>query len=38
MEGLLSRHKMRDVMKIRQSAQLISGNLDFSLIRTALEV
>ncbi|MCL1940255.1 MAG: phosphotransacetylase family protein [Desulfovibrionaceae bacterium] len=38
MEGLLTRHKMRDVMKIRQGAQLISNNLDFAAIREALGV
>ncbi len=38
MEGLLTRHKMRDVMKIRQGAQLISSNLDFMAIRKALDV
>ena len=38
MESLLSRHKMRDVMKIRQGAQLVSTNLDFATIRSALGV
>lgn len=36
MEHLLSRHKMRDVMKIRQGAQLVSDNLDFTAVRQAL--
>ncbi|MDL2268006.1 AAA family ATPase, partial [Desulfovibrio sp. OttesenSCG-928-G15] len=36
MEILLSRHKMRDVMKIRQGSQLISTCLDFSLIKEGL--
>lgn len=36
MEALLSRHKMRDVIKIRQGAQLISNNLDFTVIREGL--
>ena len=36
MEGLLGRQKMRDVMKIRQSAQLISVHLDFAAIRQSL--
>ena len=36
MEALLNRHKMRDVMKIRQGTQLISNNLDFDAIRTGL--
>lgn len=38
MEGLLTRHKMRDVMKIRQGAMLISNNLDFVAIREALDI
>ena len=38
MEGLLTRHKMRDVMKIRQGEQLISTNLDFGAIRDALGI
>lgn len=38
MEKLLSRHKMRDVMKIRQGEQLISNNLDFGAIRQELGV
>ena len=38
MESLLSRHKMRDVMKIRQGAHLVSTNLDFATIRSALGV
>ena len=36
MEALLNRQKMRDVMKIRQGAQLISSNLDFDAIRAGL--
>jgi len=36
MEGLMARHKMRDVMKIRQGALLTSSNLDFTAIRKAL--
>jgi BioD-like phosphotransacetylase family protein len=36
MEDLLSRHKMRDVMKIRQGTQLVSNNLDFAAIREGL--
>lgn len=36
MEALLSRHKMRDVIKIRQAAQLTSNNLDFTAIREGL--
>ena len=38
MEDLLSRHKMRDVMKIRQGTQLVSNNLDFAAIRAGLGV
>ena len=38
MESLLNRHKMRDVMKIRQGAQLISNNLDFVNLRAGLGV
>jgi BioD-like phosphotransacetylase family protein len=38
MEALLTRHKMRDVIKIRQGAQLVSVNLDFDAIRTGLGV
>jgi len=36
MEGLMARHKMRDVMKIRQGALLTSSNLDFAAIREGL--
>ena len=38
MEALLSRHKMRDVIKIRQGAQLVSANLDFDAIRSGLGI
>ena len=38
MENLLNRHKMRDVMKIRQGAQLISNNLDFIALRAGLGI
>ena len=38
MEALLNRHKMRDVMKIRQGAQLISNNLDFIALRAGLGI
>jgi BioD-like phosphotransacetylase family protein len=38
MKNLMARHKMRDVMKIRQGAQLTSGNLDFAAIRKNLGV
>ena len=36
MEGLMTRHKMRDVIKIRQGAQLTSSNLDFAVIKGRL--
>jgi hypothetical protein len=36
MEALLNRHKMRDVMKIRQGAELVGNNLDFESIRLEL--
>jgi len=36
MEVLMSRHKMRDVIKIRQGALLTSSNLDFAAIREGL--
>ena len=35
-EALLNRHKMRDVIKIRQGAQLISNNLDFLSLKSGL--
>lgn len=38
METILSRHKLRDVMKIRQGAQLVSANLDVAAIKSALGV
>ncbi len=36
MEALLNRHKMRDVMKIRQGTQLVSNSLNFQAIRSGL--
>ena len=36
MEKMLGRYKLRDAMKIRQAAQIVSGNLDFQAIRSAL--
>ncbi|MDL2291055.1 AAA family ATPase [Desulfovibrio sp. OttesenSCG-928-F20] len=38
MEDLLSRHKMRDVMKIRQGTQLVGNSLDFEVVHEALGV
>ncbi len=37
METLLARHKMRDVIKIRQGTQIISNNLNFNLMYEALK-
>ncbi|MFW6236640.1 MAG: phosphotransacetylase family protein [Desulfovibrionales bacterium] len=36
MEAILSRHKLRDVIKIQQGAQLVSSNLDFEYLNEAL--
>jgi BioD-like phosphotransacetylase family protein len=36
MESLLNRHKMRDVMKIRQGVELVGNNLNFDAIREEL--
>lgn len=36
MENLLGRHKMRDVMKIRQGTQLVGNNLNFAAIRDGI--
>lgn len=33
METILSRHKLRDVIKIRQGAQLVSSSIDFEYIK-----
>ncbi|MDR0828271.1 MAG: phosphotransacetylase family protein [Desulfovibrio sp.] len=38
MEGLLSRQKLRDIMKIRQCAQLVADSLDFVALRAGLGV
>ena len=38
MESLLNRHKMRDVIKVRQGSQLVSNNLNFAAIRKGLGV
>jgi hypothetical protein len=35
MEAILSRHKLRDVIKIRQGAQLVSSSIDFEYIKEA---
>lgn len=38
MEIILSRHKLRDVIKIRQGAQLVSSSIDFSYLKERLGV
>jgi len=36
MENILQRHKLRDIIKIQQGAQLISSNLDFEYLEKVL--
>ncbi len=36
METILSRHKLRDVIKIKQGAQLVSSSLDFEYVKGLL--
>lgn len=36
METILSRHKLRDVIKIRQGAQLVSSNIDYAYVKKSL--
>jgi hypothetical protein len=38
METLLERHKLRDIIKIRQGAQLVNSNIDFAYIKKALNL
>jgi BioD-like phosphotransacetylase family protein len=38
METILSRHKLRDVIKIRQGAQLVSSNIDYEYIKKSLNL
>lgn len=38
MEHMLGRHKLRDAIKIRQAAQIVSGNIDFDAIKAALGI
>ncbi len=38
MEALLMRHKLRDVIKIQQGAQLVSSNIDFEYLKERLGV
>jgi len=36
MEAILQRHKLRDIIKIKQGAQLVSSNIDFERIKKGL--
>jgi len=36
METILQRHKLRDIIKIKQGAQLVSSNIDFEFIKKGL--
>lgn len=36
MENILSRHKLRDVIKIRQGAQLVSSSIDYAYLKREL--
>lgn len=38
METILSRHKLRDVIKIRQGAQLVGSNIDYEYIKKSLGI
>jgi len=38
METILQRHKLRDIIKIKQGAQLVSSNIDFEFIKKALSL
>ncbi|MCM0754883.1 phosphotransacetylase family protein [Desulfovibrio aminophilus] len=38
METILSRHKLRDAIKIRQGAELVARHLDFAAIRAGLDL
>ena len=38
METLLERHKLRDIIKIRQGAQLVNSNIDYAYIKKALNL
>jgi len=38
METILSRHKLRDAIKIRQGADLVAKRLDFAAIRQGLGI
>lgn len=36
MEQILSRHKLRDIIKVRQTAELVNSSLDFNALRQGL--
>ncbi len=36
METILQRHKLRDIIKIKQGAQLVSSNIDFEFIKKGI--
>lgn len=36
MESILSRHKLRDIIKIRQGAQLVSSSIDYEFFKSSL--
>jgi hypothetical protein len=38
MERILSRYKLRDAIKVRRAALMVSGQLDFQAMRQALQV
>ncbi len=38
MEALLMRHKLRDVIKIQQGAQLVSSNIDFEYLKKQMSL
>lgn len=38
MESLLLRHKMRDISKVRQAAQLVNASFDFTALNAALGI
>ena len=38
MEQMLGRHKLRDAIKIRQASQIVSENVNFDAIKTALGI
>ncbi|WP_243544052.1 phosphotransacetylase family protein [Pseudodesulfovibrio tunisiensis] len=38
MDSILSRHKLRDAIKIKQGAELVAGNIDFQYLKKALDL